>query len=138
MLSLEFVVFGTPVSHQSHNKARLRAWQQSVRDAAQAVWPEGQPPATGACLLIVVYFFGRFPANLDNDNLVKPIQDALNGLVYDDDRQVTDNVIRRTNIEVPFRFRAGKHSALLMETLRSETEFVYVRVEDAPSHEELL
>jgi crossover junction endodeoxyribonuclease RusA len=89
-------------------------------------------------LLVVVYFFGRLPAYLDNDNLLKPIQDALNGLVYEDDRQVTDTAIRRTSIEVQFRFRSGRHSALLMETIRSATEFVYVRVEDAPSHEELL
>lgn len=97
-----------------------------------------EPPVSEPCLLVVVYFFGRTSASIDNDNLVKPIQDALNGLVYRDDRQVTDTAIRRTSIDVQFRFRMGHSSALLMRTLRTETEFVYVRVERAPSHEELL
>ncbi|WP_309714391.1 RusA family crossover junction endodeoxyribonuclease [Armatimonas sp.] len=138
MQPFEFVVVGRPISHQSNNKALLRQWQETVRTAAVTAWPEEQPPTTQPCLLVVVYFFGRLPAYLDNDNLLKPIQDALNGLVYEDDRQVTDTAIRRTSIEVQFRFRSGRHSALLMQTIRSETEFVYVRVEDAPSHEELL
>jgi crossover junction endodeoxyribonuclease RusA len=138
MQPFEFVVVGKPVSHQSNNKALLRLWQETVRAAAEAAWPEEQAPTTQPCLLVVVYFFGPLPAYLDNDNLIKPIQDALNGLVYRDDRQVTDTAIRRTSIDVQFRFRSGSHSALLMQTIRSATEFVYVRVEDAPSHEELL
>jgi crossover junction endodeoxyribonuclease RusA len=138
MSPFEFVVIGRPISHQSNNRVLLRQWQENVRVAAEAMWPAEQPPVTQTCLLIVVYFFGRLPANLDNDNLLKPIQDALNKLVYEDDRQVTDTSVRRTSIEVQFRFRSGRNSALLMETIRSQTEFIYVRVEDAPSHEDLL
>ena len=29
---------------------------------------------------------------MDNDNMVKPIQDAFNGLVYQDDRLITDTM----------------------------------------------
>jgi crossover junction endodeoxyribonuclease RusA len=138
MSPFEFVVIGRPISHQSNNRILLRQWQDTVRAAAEAAWPKDRSPTTQACLLVVVYFFGQFPAALDNDNLVKPIQDALNGMVYEDDKQVTDTAIRRTSVEVQFRFRTGKQSALLMEIIRSETEFIYVRVEDAPDHKELL
>jgi crossover junction endodeoxyribonuclease RusA len=94
MLPLEFVVIGTPISHQSHNKPRLRAWQQSVRQVAEAVITEGTTPVQTDCLLLAVYFFGASPALLDNDNFIKPIQDALIGLVYQDDQQVTDTICK--------------------------------------------
>ena len=76
---LEFVVTGTPISHQSHNKALLRQWMEAVRVAAEARWPPTTPPITTDCLLIGVYYFGANPALLDNDNFIKPIQDALIG-----------------------------------------------------------
>ena len=33
--------------------------------------------------------------NIDNDNMVKPVQDALIGVVYVDDRQLTDTRLLR-------------------------------------------
>jgi len=39
--------------------------------------------------LTICYYHDRVAIRLDNDNLVKPIQDALNGLVYEDDRLIT-------------------------------------------------
>jgi crossover junction endodeoxyribonuclease RusA len=135
MLPLEFVVVGTPLSHQSHNKTRLRAWQQSVRRAAEAVVPQGAVPVQTECLLLAVYFFGASPALLDNDNFIKPIQDALIGLIYEDDRQVTDTIIRRTFIGG--RFRILNHSRVLIDAIEQEEEFVYIRIEEAPDHTEI-
>ena len=136
MLPLEFVVVGTPASHQSHNKVRLRAWQQQVRQAARAAVPPEEAPTTAACLLVAVYFFGSPPPLLDNDNWIKPIQDALIGVVYDDDRQVTDTFVRRTAIGG--RFRVPGRSRQLVDAIEQGLEFVYIRVEEAPSHEEVL
>jgi crossover junction endodeoxyribonuclease RusA len=107
MLPLEFVVLGEPVSHQSHNKALRRQWQEKVRSAAAEAWPEEQAPSESDCLVVVVYYYGRGSVLLDNDNLVKPIQDALNGLVYKDDSQVTDTAIRRTNRERVLALKEG-------------------------------
>jgi crossover junction endodeoxyribonuclease RusA len=135
MLPLEFVVVGTPISHQSHNKVRLRAWQQTVRKAAEETIPQGTLPIQTDCLLLAVYFFGANPALLDNDNFIKPIQDALIGLVYEDDRQVTDTIIRRTFIGG--RFRIPNRSRLLIDAIEQEDEFVYIRVEEAPDHTEI-
>ncbi len=130
MLPLEFVVIGEPVSHQSHNKTLRRHWQARVREAAEAVWPKETAPSELDCLLIVTYYYGANPVLLDNDNLVKPIQDALNGLVYNDDSQVTDTMIRRTRQDQPFRFTG----LLVARALQNGEEFVYVRVEEAPDH----
>jgi hypothetical protein len=67
MLPLEFVVFGEPVSHQSHNRELRRQWQARVRRAAEAVWPEMALPVESDCLLIVVYYYG------DNPVLLEPV-----------------------------------------------------------------
>jgi crossover junction endodeoxyribonuclease RusA len=135
MLPLEFVVVGTPISYQSHNKPRLRAWQQSVRKAAEEMISQGALPVQTDCLLLAVYFFGASPALLDNDNFIKPIQDALIGLVYQDDRQVTDTIIRRTFIGGSFRI--PNRSRLLIDAIDQENEFIYIRVEEAPDHTEI-
>ena len=93
-------------------------------------------PVVTECLLIGVYYFGASPVLLDNDNFIKPIQDALIGLVYADDRQVTDTFIRRTDIRGAFYIQ--DESAPVAVAIRRGDEFVYVRVEDAPDHRRLL
>lgn len=44
MLPFEFIVDGPPVSHQTRNPDRLRAWQLTVRTAAMQYWPTGLLP----------------------------------------------------------------------------------------------
>ena len=48
--------------------------------------------------------------------MVKPIQDALIGLVYEDDRLITDTVVRKTSIDAPIRVRG--YPIILLEALR--------------------
>ena len=73
---------------------------------------------------------------MDNDNMVKPIQDALNGLVYSDDSQITDTRVRKTSIDGRFEVRAM--SPVLAGGFVRGVEFIYVRVEAAPDPAELL
>jgi crossover junction endodeoxyribonuclease RusA len=73
---LEFVVLGPPVSHQTNDRSNLRAWQNSVRIEAAKVWT--QPPLTGKLKLVVINFHEGDKPPLDDDNMVKPIRDALN------------------------------------------------------------
>lgn len=37
--------------------------------------------------------------------MVKPLQDALNRLIYADDRLITDTIARKTSIDGEFRVR---------------------------------
>ena len=136
MPRFEFTVAGAPASYQVRNRARLRAWQQSVRAAALAVWPAQQTPFVGHLRITVVYYHEGAEVRIDNDNLLKPIQDALNGLVYDDDRQITDTVIRKTTIDGQFMLRGI--SPTLAAAFSQGVQFLYVRVDDAPDHAELL
>jgi hypothetical protein len=73
---------------------------------------------------------------IDHDNMIKPIQDALSGLIYNDDRQIIDARTRKTNIGGRFRLR--RLSAVYARAFGGGREFVFIRIEEAPSHEELL
>lgn len=136
MLPFEFTVDGPPVSHQAHNKQRLQEWKHAVRNAAAQRWPAETPPVKAQLKLTVVYYHDGIAVRLDNDNLVKPIQDALNDLIYEDDRQITDTVVRKNDVNGSFRVRGM--SLILAEGFSRGNEFLYIRVELAPGHEELL
>ena len=136
MILFEFVIDGPPVSHQTRNAQRLRAWQQAVRTAAQRRWPATTAPIVVRLSIAVTYYHDGVAVRIDNDNLVKPIQDALNGLIYEDDRQITDTRIRKTSLDGSFRVRGM--SPVLAEGFCRGNEFVYVRVELAPDHEEII
>jgi crossover junction endodeoxyribonuclease RusA len=136
MLPFEFTVDGPPISHQTRNAARLRMWQHTVRAAAARRWPAGTPPSTERLRLTVTYYHDGVSVRIDNDNMVKPIQDALIGLVYEDDHQITDTYVRKTDLNGSFRVRGM--SPVLAEGFCRGSEFLYVRVELAPDHEELI
>ena len=106
-----FRVFGLPVAQARprafvlHGHASVydpktsRSWKETVRAQAIDAWrPCGESAWSGAIQLDLVFFLPR-PKTLpkrvtyhtkrpDLDNLVKPIKDALRGLVYLDDSQV--------------------------------------------------
>ncbi len=131
MLPFEFTVPGPPVSQQSRNKTKLAAWQQLVKMAASARWGTAAP--VGVPLRITVsYYHQGLAVRIDNDNLLKPIQDALIGLVYQDDRLITDTSVRKTSIDGLFRVRG--YPLVLLEALSKGEEFLHVVIDRAPSH----
>jgi crossover junction endodeoxyribonuclease RusA len=136
MLPLEFVVFGKPVSHQTHNKTLLQHWQSQVRTGARAVWGDAEPIANQNLLLKLTYYAQTSHGLPDTDNFAKPIQDALIGLAYQDDRLVTDLHIRRASRTDAAHITDA--SALFIEALSQPGDFVYVILTIAPSHQEIL
>jgi crossover junction endodeoxyribonuclease RusA len=134
MLPFEFTIKGPPLSHQTSDKAKLRVWRESVTRAARNKWPVGERPASLKVQFHLIYFHEGDQIRLDGDNLVKPIQDALNGLVYLDDRQITKSVIEKWPIDGPFKVR--RMSSEIANGLVDGEEFLYVRVEEAPAHGE--
>ncbi len=84
-------------------------------------------------MLTITYFYDS--VSVDVDNVIKPIQDALRGLVYDDDIQVTDVLSRRRNLAGDFRVESL--SSVLAEGFSRGNEFLHVVVERAPDQEVL-
>lgn len=134
LLPFEFTVTGRAYSHQSHNRAGLAAWRQKVTTAAAATWTAA--PLAGFPLQIVVtYYHERDAVRIDGDNLLKPIQDALIGLVYEDDRLIVDSMTRKTGIDWAFKVR--HMSRVLLEAFHAGEPFVHVIIDRAPDHRTL-
>jgi Holliday junction resolvase RusA-like endonuclease len=77
--------------------------------------------------LTVVYYHERQSALIDHDNMIKPIQDALAGLIYQNDRQITDAQTRKTNIDGRFRLR--HLSPVYARAFAGGKQFFYIRIE---------
>lgn len=131
LLPFEFTVAGRPVSHQSNNRVALAAWRRQVRSAAAAYWSTS-PISVVPLRIVVVYYHEEWKPRIDGDNMLKPIQDALIGLVYSDDSRITDSQTRKTPIDDPFCPRRA--SRILLEAFAVGDEFIYVIIDDAPSH----
>ncbi len=135
VLRLDFVVAGIPASLQASARSK-DGWKQRVEEAARAKIRE-EDQILGECRGILVYFhFGE--THLDVDNVIKPIADALTGIAYGDDCNVTEWIARKTDlgrtelVDPPAALVDG-----LAERVVARQPFVYVCVVDeAPNHAE--
>ena len=121
----EFVIPRRPLSLQTPNRANLQEWKRYVGERAAEAWGPPAPLTRWDLHLTLVFLCESAP--IDADNIIKPIQDALSGVVYDDDIMVVD-------VESHRRFFSeivdltDLPPLLLAAVLRGE-ECVYVRVE---------
>jgi hypothetical protein len=130
---VEFTVEGPPVSHQSKNQVALGAWKARVREAASAAWKEA--PLQGLLKCTIMNFHKGDEPRIDGRNLVRPIRDAMIGVVYADDMRIRHSVYRQLSL-------SGKDGPHLMGRIIGQGRstggpFVFVRVEDAPDEFEL-
>ena len=82
-------------------------------------------------MVVITYYFKR--GSLDVDNMPKPILDALNGLLYADDSQVTDLVCRKRDRNRDLQFE--NPSPVLLESLGRSDQFLHITVANALSLE---
>jgi crossover junction endodeoxyribonuclease RusA len=129
----DFLIPRRPISSQTKNRANLQAWKRYVQAEAAKTWT-GKPYSGVNIQLTLVYLCDRDP--VDTDNIVKPIQDALEGLIYDKDRFVTDVESHRR----PFTgtFDLTQCPSVLIQGIVSGQECVYVRISAPRSLEEYL
>lgn len=130
---VDFLIPRRPVSLQTKNRTNLRKWKRYVRAEAQKMWKRGPVPGE-TFRLMLVYWCADDP--VDADNIIKPIQDALVGLVYVDDVHVIDVECHRRPLYGTFDI--VEFPALLLEGLLTGNECVYVQVSLAGSLEAYL
>jgi crossover junction endodeoxyribonuclease RusA len=133
VLPFEFVVIGKPISHQTKDRKRLQTWKEEVRRAATVCWAANAPLGDSLKVVITHYYdvvTGEESGVPDSDNIVKPVRDALNGVIYVDDYQITDFISRRRNLNASFRVKGM--STALAEGFCKGKEFLHIRVEAAP------
>lgn len=133
MIRFEFIVDGPPVSQQTRRRERLKEWKTVVRQEAEKYWTSEQRTAIGLTKLQITYFFDA--VEMDADNIIKPILDAIIGLAYVDDIQVTDILARKRDLSG--NFKVEDMTPILAEGFDRGNEFLHIVVVDAPDQEAL-
>lgn len=136
MTRFEFIVDGPPVSQQARKRGKgnpIQDWKKTVRQEAEKYWSSEQKTATGLVMLQITYFYDS--DKMDVDNIVKPIQDAMKGLAYVDDKQVSDLLVRKRNLSG--NFKAENMTSTLTKGFARGNEFLHIVVIDAPDQEVL-
>ncbi|MDZ7995051.1 MAG: RusA family crossover junction endodeoxyribonuclease [Nostoc sp. EfeVER01] len=137
MTRFEFIVDGPPVSQQARTRGkgnRLQDWKKTVRQEAEKYWSSEQKTATGLVMLQITYFYDY--DQIDVDNIVKPIQDAIKGLAYVDDNQVSDLLVRKRNLSGNFTIE--NMTPTLAEGFARGNEFLHIVVTNAPNQEVII
>lgn len=129
-IPFEFVMGEPPVSQQARRRERVREWTQRVRIAATGKW-RAEPPVTGAVAVTITYLHDGAP--VDVDNVAKPILDALSGLIYEDDAQVSDLLCRKRDRNEELLIR--NPSADVLESLRVAGPVLHIAVAPATTGE---
>ncbi|HQU43195.1 MAG TPA: RusA family crossover junction endodeoxyribonuclease [Pirellulales bacterium] len=127
---LEFVVLGPPISNQQSKipgKKKLEAWRARVAGEAQIQWP--RPLLMGELKAIIINFFAGDRPSVDVDNMSKPILDAMQAVVYHDDRQIRQAELIHSRIGAPYSVVGT--SQVILNALHAGQQFVYVRVENS-------
>ncbi len=133
MIPFEFVIPQRPVSQQARRRERVREWKEFVAHHARTALTEPRELTTEPVAITVFYFYDE--AGLDVDNILKPIQDALVGILLEDDAFVSDVEIRRRWRGTAFTL--NDVSPVLAGGLELGREFVYVALSDAPAQDVL-
>lgn len=125
MLPVEFTFEGPPLSLQSKSKTRKRAYKSRVELAARNALAAGFVPVTDDLTIVITYYYeGTTP---DIDNIIKPIQDSLIGVVYVDDNQISDTRSRKKEIDSSYRVRNA--SLPILQAFSNGTEFIHVKID---------
>ncbi len=133
MFPIEFIFNGPPLSLQSKNKAKKRNYKTMIASEALSVLPPGFTPTTDEVEIIITYYYENQSG--DVDNIIKPIQDSLNGIIYVDDEQVVDSRSRRKDINGSYKIRSV--SAKILQGFSSGTDFIHVKVQKHINNQEL-
>ena len=123
MTNFEFLILRRPVSLQARNRANLQAWKSFVRQEANKTW-NGQIVDQGDLHLTLVYLCDESPP--DTDNIVKPIQDALVGVVFADDSLIADVESHRRFLNSTLDLT--QLPPLVLAGIAAQEECVYVRI----------
>lgn len=108
----------------------MRNWTQEVRSVVESEWGSELPVAE-ELMVTITYFYDSTP--MDVDDIPKPILDALKGLIFFDDSQITDLLCRKRVLRPSFQTRDLSPS--LRQALGRTRQFIHIIVDDAPDPE---
>ena len=126
---LELVIKGVPLSLGASSGSRQR-WQARLASVARQELQEGYW-LTSARVAATIFYFPDAAMEGDIDNIVKPILDAFNKVVYFDDRQVGRLLVQ--NFEPGRTFTFEQPTPRLLECAAMHGPRTYIRCDDETS-----
>jgi crossover junction endodeoxyribonuclease RusA len=131
---MEFIVRGAPRSVNASPHSR-NLWRDRVAEAARNQLEPNHLLIEEEISIVVLYFY-RGQGSLDVDNIGKPLIDALKGVVFRDDVQISELLVRKTSVAESLSLTGA--SPILTEAFermsQQRSDFVYIRVDPAPDH----
>ena len=131
---MEFIVVGAPRSANANARSRRR-WRERVSRAAREGL-QGENGPTDQEVAVLIIYFHQSETTLDVDNITKSLLDGLMGVVFRDDRQVSDLRVRKSRLSTGLVLTGA--SLYLLDAIeqmsQAGSDFVYVRVDPAPDH----
>jgi hypothetical protein len=133
---MEFTVLGAPRSANANARSRRR-WRERVsRAARERLRDEVGPGPTDQDLAVLVIYFYQGEATLDVDNIAKSLLDGLKGVLFRDDRQVSELRVRKSRLSAGLSLTGA--SLYLLDAIervsQTGSDFVYVRIDPTPDH----
>lgn len=126
---IEFLVHGTPVSHQAKNPAAKTGWKDRVKAASIPVIPKPHF-ASQERMAVTLFYLPEERVEGDVDNIVKLVLDALSAHIYIDDAQVKRVVVQKFEPGNIFNF--SNPSPAVVNAISGPKPVVYVRVSNDP------
>ena len=123
---IEFLIPRRPVSLQIRKRKNLQSWKQYVAGIATEKWND-EVIESKDLRLTLVYICDDSPADIDN--IIKPIQDSMVGVIYKDDIQISDVDSHRRYLSDPIEI--DNLPDLLVQAIEIGNEAVYVKVSEA-------
>ena len=131
---MEFIVAGAPRSANANPRSRRR-WRERVARAARERIQE-EDGLTEADVAVLIIYFYQGETTLDVDNIAKSLLDGLKGVLFRDDQQVSELLIRKTRLSAGLSLTGA--SLYLLDAIERMSaagfDFVYVRADEAPDH----
>lgn len=129
-LPFAFVALGTPATVQSSSENR-KLWKAEVTESAKSAKPKNTHsiPWGRQVKAKIWYYFVGDPPDSDIDNIIKPIIDACNRVVYQDDRFVKEVCSHRVSIDAIKKSECTDSD--LQKGFAYNADFVHILFEDA-------
>jgi hypothetical protein len=123
---IELIVPGTPISLGASPRSKT-TWRTKVAAAAQSALPVSHLLVADPVRATVIYFYVR--TDLDLDNILKPILDSMNRIVYVDDSQIVN--IMASKRDISGSYVLADVSPILVQHLASgvNSDFVFIAIE---------
>ena len=121
----------TPFSYNSDNAKKRRKYVQLIQDTFSKEY-HGKVPKyrRGTELYGQVCFFTSEGTDLDADNISKPVWDALEGIVYENDKQIvlrTSTIVYKAKHDlIPLNGECDRAADLLQVIQKKVVKCIYI------------